>query len=426
METIIMTPAELTRLESLHRLAAGVVNQRDVALELRLSVRQVKRLWRAYRQNGATAVVSKRRGRPSNRRISMALLEAALALVRDRYPDFGPTFACEQLRDRDGIVIKRETLRKAMINAGLWQPSRRRRVRVHPPRERRPRRGELVQGDGSPHDWFEGRGPRCSLLIFVDDATSDIGAAYFAPAESTEAYFALTRQYVLAHGKPLAFYVDKLSVFTITKPNNGDDLTQFARAMQELDIEIICANSPQAKGRVERVNQTLQDRLVKELRLNKISSIAEANAFLPSFLTRYNAQFSVVPREGHDAHRPLRASEDLERILCHAETRVLSKDLTFRYYGSLFHIEEPAHERRLRHQRVLVRARSDGGLTVEHQGMPLAFVAFPLAQRPVTDSKTLNATLDRTRLGPRIPDPKKQRIVPANHPWKTPTRRLAS
>jgi len=427
MEIIAMTRAELTRLEAVHRLAAGAVNQAAVAHELRLSVRQVKRLWRAYREAGPTALVSKRRGRPSNRRISQELLASALALIRDRYPDFGPTFACEQLRDRDGILLKRETLRKAMIAAGLWQPSRKRRPRIHPPRERRPRRGELVQGDGSPHDWFEGRGPRCSLLLFVDDASSQIGAGYFAPAESTEAYFALTRQYVLAHGKPLAFYVDKLSVFTVTTASNGDDLTQFARAMQELDIEIICANSPQAKGRVERVNQTLQDRLVKELRLNNISSIAEANTFLPGFLTRYNAQFAVVPREAHDAHRRLSPHEDLDRILCHAEMRVLSKNLTFKYYGKLFHIEEPTRERRLRHQRVLVRARPDGELAVEHHGVQLAFQSCPVMQRPVADAKTLNPTVDRTRLGPRTPDPKKQRPVAANHPWRTPTtRRLAS
>jgi transposase len=418
MEIIAMNPAEVARLEALQRLAAGVVSQRDVATDLRLSVRQIKRLWRAYRRDGPTAVVSKRRGRPSNRRISSELLEAALGLIRDRYPDFGPTFACQQLRERDGILVKRETLRKAMIGAGLWQVSRKRRPRVHPPRERRPRVGELVQGDGSPHDWFEGRAPRCSLLLYVDDASSRIGAGSFAPAESTEAYFTLTRQYVLAHGKPLAFYVDKLAVFTTTQPNSGDDRTQFARAMQELDIEIICANSPQAKGRVERVNRTLQDRLVKELRLNGISSIEAANAFLPSFLERYNEQFAVVPREEHNAHRALRADEDLERILCRAETRCVSKNLTFKYYGTLFHIEERAHERRLRFQHVLVRERRDGSISVEHRGVQLAFEACPREQRPTADAKDLHATFDRSRLGPRVPDPKKQRTVTSNHPWK--------
>ncbi len=419
METVVMTTAELARLEALHRLAAGGISQRDVALELRLSVRQVKRLWRAYRQTGPTAVVSKRRGRPSNRRVPRDVLDAALERVRDRYPDFGPTFACEQLRERDGIVVRRETLRKAMIAAGLWEASRKHRPRPHPPRQRRARVGELVQGDGSPHDWFEGRAPRCSLLLYVDDATSRIGAGIFAAAESTNAYFALTRQYLLAYGKPLAFYVDKLSVFTTTRRNDGDDLTQFARAMQELDIEIICANSPQAKGRVERVNRTLQDRLVKELRLNNISSITDANAFLPGFIARYNQKFAVVPRAENDAHRALRIDEDLERILCRAETRVVSKNLTFKYNGTLFHIDEPAHERRLHHQHVLVREQRDGSITIEHRGSRLAFQACPLAQRPVVGAKDLNDTLDGTRLGPRIPDSKKQRPVPPNHPWRT-------
>ena len=412
-----MTIAEVARLEALQQLGAGILGQRDVARDLQLSVRQVKRLWRAYRQIGATSVVSRRRGRPSNRRVPSEVLGRALGLIRDRYSDFGPTFASEQLALREGVVVKRETLRKAMIAAGLWEPSRKRRARTHPPRERRARIGELVQGDGSPHDWFEGRAPRCSLLLFVDDATSRIGAAHFAPAESTDAYFELTRQYLLGHGKPLALYVDKLGVFTTSQRNSSDDLTQFARAMQELQIEIICANSPQAKGRVERVNRTLQDRLVKELRLNQISSIAAANAFLPGFIKHYNERFSVVPRSDADAHRPLAQHEHLEQILCRAYTRSVSKNLTFKYEGSLFHIDEPARERRLRYQRVLVRQHPDGTIAVEHGGELLKFEACPLAQRPVIGAKDLNAAVDRSRLGHRIPDPKKQRPVPTNHPW---------
>lgn len=413
-----MTTSELARLEALQRFAAGGLSQRDLARDLRLSVRQVKRLWRAYRKEGPMAVVSKHRGRPSNRRISRPLLAEALALVRDRYPDFGPTFASEQLACRDGIIVKRETLRKSMIAAGLWEPSRKRRHRPHPPRQRRPRCGELVQGDGSPHDWFEGRAPRCSLLLYVDDATSRIGAGRFDTAESTDAYFALTEQYLLAHGKPLALYVDKLAVFTTTKPNGAfsNDPTQFARAMQELEIELICANSPQAKGRVERANRTLQDRLTKELRLNGISSIGDANDFLPDFIARYNQQFSVTPFTEMNAHRPLQPHEDLHRILCSAYVRVVSKNITVKYSGTLYQLDEPHQERRLRHQNVLVRDRA-GQISIEYQGAPLRFTPCPITQPRVAGAKELNATLDRSRLGTRIPDPKKQRPVAAKHPW---------
>jgi transposase len=418
METFVMTKAEVARLAALQRLEAGDLNQAEIAGHLRLSVRQVKRLWRAYKADGPTAVISRRRGRPSNRRVAPELLERAIELVRTRYPDFGPTLAGEQLAQREGITLGRETLRKAMIAAGLWSSSRKRRPKVHPPRERRPCSGELVQGDGSPHDWFEGRGPRCSLLLFVDDATSSIGAGLFARSESTQAYFALIRQYLEQHGKPYALYVDKLAVFKTNRPHRNDDLTQFARAMQELDIEIICANSPQAKGRVERANRTLQDRLVKELRILGISSVDDANAFLPDFLGRYNQRFAVAPRNEIDAHRPLTSQDDLDAILCHCEERAVSKDLTFKYNGALFQIDEPGRQRRLRFQRILMRERATG-TTVEYHGSTLAFNAVPIAQRPTIGSKDLNAFVDQHSRPKRILDPKKQRMPAANHPWRT-------
>jgi transposase len=417
METLSMSKAELARLAAVQRLEDGSITQAEVARQLRISVRQLKRLCRAYRLHGPAGLVSKRRGRPSNHRLPADRVQQALELVRTRYPDFGPTFAREKLAQRDGIVLGRETLRKAMIEAQLWQPSRKRRAKVHQPRERRPCRGELVQGDGSPHDWFEGRGPRCSLLLFVDDASSAIGAARFAPTESTDSYFALTRDYVLQHGKPLAFYVDKLSVFTVTRPSEQDDLTQFTRAMHELDIEVICANSPQAKGRVERANRTLQDRLVKELRLSGISSIDDANAFLPEFIARYNERFAVLPRSAVDAHRSLSDTDRLDATLCRWEERRVSKNLTFKYYGTLFQLDEPERERRLRYQHVRV-LEHPSGITVEYKGRPLAFRSAPLAQRPVAGAKQISAVLDRSRLGPRAPDPKKQHRPAANHPWR--------
>jgi hypothetical protein len=255
------------------------------------------------------------------------------------------------------------------------------------------------------------------LLLFVDDATSCIGAALFAPHESTEAYFQLMEQYLQSYGKPYALYVDKLSVFKVSRHQEIGDQTQFARAMNELDIELICANSPQAKGRVERANRTLQDRLVKELRLQNISSIADANAFLPQFLAGHNARFAIAPASDIDAHRPLGTSENLQRILVHTEERVVSPNLTVKFKGALFQLTAPGLERRIAHQRVWIRQLATG-VSMEYRGQILTHQELPRAQRPVVDAKSLNAVIDRTRLGARTPNPQKQRILPPSHPWK--------
>ena len=417
-----MSTTELARLKGVQDVLDGRASLTQVASQLRLSVRQLKRLVRAYRTDGPRSLISKRRGRPSNRRLDPTELNAAIARIQERYPDFGPTLAAEKLAELDGIVITRERLRQGMIAAGIWQPKRRRRPRLHPPRERRHQFGELVQGDGSPHDWFEGRAPRCSLLQFIDDATNTIGAALFAPTESTQAYFDLIEQYIGRYGKPFALYVDKFSVFRATHPGEQHDRTQFARAMEELGIEIICAHSPQAKGRVERSNRTLQDRLVKELRLFGINDISAANAFLGDFLVRYNARFSVPPKSNLDAHRPLAASEDLRRILTQVEERIVSKNLTFKYKGDLFCIVAPGNERRLAHQRILIR-ESAGVLSIEYRGVALAFERIPLVVRPVLEAKALNEHLDRSRLGPRLPDPKRQHPPSPKHPWRAYPRR---
>lgn len=420
-----MSKSELCRLEVVQNLEAGVLKQADAAARLGISVRQVKRLVRAFRVLGPAAVISKRRGQPSNNRVEPALIEAAIGLVRDRYFDFGPTLACEKLNECDGIIIKRERLRLAMIEAGLWSTKRRRRSKIHAPRDRRAQVGELVQGDGSPHDWFEERAPRCSLLLFIDDATSAVGAALFTRAESTQSYFDLIEQYINLHGKPRALYVDKLSVFHTSRPVKNNVDTQFGRAMRELDIELICANSPQAKGRVERANRTFQDRLAKELRIENISSIVDANAFLPRFLAHYNRRFAVTPRSDIDAHRPLESSEDLQNILVQTVERKISKNLTLRYGGKQFQLAAPGHERRLQFQLATIRERNDA-IIIEHRGSPLDYTAIELQQRPAVDRKTVNApAIDLTRLGPRIPDAKRQTNKATNHPWRTYVRRPA-
>ena len=216
-------------------------------------------------------------------------------LIRTQYGDFGPTLAAEKLHERHEHRLSAETLRQWMIADGLWQPKSRKRARIHPRRPRRPCRGELVQIDGSPHDWFEGRGPRCTLIVFIDDAAGELMALRFAPAETTWAYMQTLQAYLNQHGRPVALYSDKHSIFRINHPEHEGELTQFSRALKTLDIAPIHANTPQAKGRVERANQTLQDRLVKEMRLRAISDIDTANTFLRAFIEHYNQRFAVAP-----------------------------------------------------------------------------------------------------------------------------------
>src|SRR3954468_16031201 len=340
MAVVLMSKTELSRVDTLARVQRGELPVAGAASLLGLSPRQVFRLLRRFRAEGAFGLASRRRGRPSNRRLPASVREAALAVVRERYADFGPTLAAEKLEELHDIRLSRETLRQWMSEAGLWVPRKARRGRVHQPRHRRDRLGELVQIDGCQHPWFEDRGPPCTLLVFVDDATSRLMHLKFVPAESAFAYMAATREYVEAHGKPVAFYSDKHGIFRVNHPDAaGDGMTQFGRALAELTIAIICANSPQAKGRVERAHKTLQDRLVKELRLAGIGTVEAANAFLPAFVADYNARFAKEPRLAEDLHRPPAAHEDLDGALTWREERTVTGSLTLHYDKVLFLLE---------------------------------------------------------------------------------------
>ena len=251
---------------------------------LGLSTRQTRRLVVAYRDGGGGAMIHKARGRSSNNQLTSGIREYVIELVRLRYADFGPSLAAEVLLAKDGVKVSRETLRKWMVEDGLWL-SRKQRRSFHQPRLRRESYGELIQIDGSDHRWFEERDAACSLMVFIDDATGKLMQLRFVPSESTSSYFDCLRGYLDAHGCPVAFYSDKHTVFRINRDaKGGAGMTQFGRALAELNLEIICANSSQAKGRVERVNRTLQDRLVKELRLDDVCDLQAGNVFLPKFL----------------------------------------------------------------------------------------------------------------------------------------------
>lgn len=414
-----MSRQELSRLEVIQQVAKKQIKLNQAAKQLRLSVRQVKRLKKAYQCLGAKGLVSKKRGRPGNHQLSLPVKDQARELLRMRYADFGPTLAHEKLTEDHRLNLSVETVRHLMIQADLWRAKRARKPVIHQLRERRARLGELVQIDGSPYDWFEGRAPACTLLVYIDDATGRLMELWFTEAETTFSYFEATEHYVLRHGKPCAFYSDKLSVFRINLPNDlsGTGTTQFTRAMKQLDIEVICANTPQAKGRVERMNQTLQDRLVKEMRLRGISSLAAGNAYAPEFIADLNMRFAVMPRETEDAHRPLLPQDDLARILTVQELRVLSKNLTLSYNKVIYQIQTPRPTYALRNAQVVVRENRFGAITIEYKGKPLPYAVYrrQARQAEVTPSKQLNLVLDSLTEPSK---PRKPYIPPANHPWR--------
>jgi len=336
-----MSDRELRRLEVLRDLDQRRLTSEAAVQLLRLERRQVFRLLKAYRIEGAAGLMSKRRGRPSNRRKPAAVRAKALAIIGKQYWDFGPTLAAEKLREVHGIALGRETLRLWMVEAGLWLDRKQRRKHVHQPRYRRDCVGELVQVDGCEHWWFEARGPQCTLLVFIDDATSRLMHLQFVESESTFAYFHAARAYLEAWGKPVAFYSDKHGVFRVNHEGaiGGDGMTQFGRALHALNIDIICANSSQAKGRVERAHKTLQDRLVKELRLAGARTLAEGNALLPAFMAGYNARFAKPPANQKNLHRALRAGDDLDEAFAWKEERTLSRALTLQYDKVIFILE---------------------------------------------------------------------------------------
>jgi transposase len=376
---IVMSQKELHRLELIQRIRGRRLTVVEAAKLLGLSRSQVHRLLQAYDLAGADGLVSKKRGRPSNRRHSEEFRNLVLDLVRDHYVDFGPTLAAEKLVERHRIAVSKETLRQWMMAAGIWVSRRERKKRVFQPRGRRDCFGELVQIDGSHHWWFESRGPKCALLVYIDDATGKLLHLRFATSENTFDYLHATKAYLQQWGKPIAFYSDKHGIFRSTHASEKDrtsGLTQFGRALYELNIDIICANTPQAKGRVERANQTLQDRLVKELRLRGIDTIAAANAYAPEFMADFNRRFGKAPRNPKDMHRPFAAHENLDGAMCRKEIRKLSQALTLSYDKVLFLLDPTDLAKALAGTKLIVCDYPDGRLEIIHEGTSLPYRTF--------------------------------------------------
>ena len=414
MEKLVtMSANELSRLEIMQRLKEKRLKQKEAAEMLGLTVRQVKRLVSKYRKNGAIGLVSQRRGKPSNNQLKAAEKQKGLDLLKGKYKGFGPTLAHEKLVEVEGIKIGKESTRQLMIAEGLWKARKERKVTVHQMRERRACFGELVQIDGSPHAWFEERGAPCNLLVAIDDATGKLVGLLFAEHESFHSYASLTKVYFERYGKPTAFYSDKHSIFRVNQPGVAvsEAVTQFGRAMQDLDIQILCANTPQAKGRVERANQTLQDRLVKEMRLRGISTMEQGNAYLPEFIKVFNQRFCVPPRSTHDAHRPLTPLENLAHILTWQETRVLSKNLTIQFKKVIYQIKTDRPTYALRNARITVCEDATGQVAFLYKSKPLQFTVFHMQehQADVVETKDIDRVLDNQRFA---------HIPASNHPWR--------
>lgn len=404
-EDITMSKKEVLQIEVFEKLVRKEIKQKTVANLLELSIRQVQRKIHNFKLHGAESLIHKSRGKTSNNKIPQEKLDRAMELIKEKYYDFAPTLASEKLLENHKIKLSVEKLRQEMIEVGIWKPKRKKKAQVHQLRERRACFGELVQLDGSPHDWFEGRAPRCNLNVAIDDATGK-STFKFSQVETTQDYFKLVEKYFLRCGLPIALYVDKHNIFRVNTPTNLDlnkpskneseGLTQFGRAMKELGVALIFANTPQAKGRVEKVNRTLQDRLVKEMRINHITSIEEANQFLPKFINKFNHRFSVKPRSGVDMHRKLDKRIDLTKILCTKETRVISKNLTFQYNNTIFQIKTKRSAYTLRKTTITLCERYDGTIKVfDSRDKLLEYTTIKkLPNTRATNGKLLNHKLD--------------------------------
>jgi hypothetical protein len=417
MGWVTMSERDLQRIEVLTEVLAGRRTVASAATVLEISPRQTRRLLNRYQGGGGSALVHQARGRRSNHRLQEGIREYGLELVRRHYRDFGPTLATEALQERHGFKVGRETVRKWMVEDGLWL-SRKQRRSFHQPRLRREHYGELIQIDGSEHRWFEGRADPCTLLVFIDDATGKLMQLRFVPSESTDSYFQALRGYLQSHGCPVAFYSDKHSVFRVLRRDakGGQGMTQFGRALAELNIEILCANSSQAKGRVERANRTLQDRLVKELRLADISSIDAGNEFLHNYVERFNAKFALEPARSENLHRPLNlAPNRLKDILCYREQRYVGAQLTFHYDRKQIILDRNDISESLAGKYVELYDYFDRPLEVRWKGVSLPYCVFSKDQRV-----SHTAIVENKRLGHALA------LVKAQQDLKLTTRVMTS
>jgi transposase len=417
MEAILMSGRERRRLVVMAQVRAGTVRLRTAAELLGVSYRQAKRLWGRYQAEGDRGLVHGLRGKQSNRQGESLLRERVLARCAESFADYGPTLAAESLAE-EGIEVSVTTLRRWLAQAGLWKRKRERRQH----RRRRARKeffGELVQMDGSHHDWFEGRRAEAVLMVMIDDATGRIYARFFEE-ETLEAAFTMTQRYAARYGLPAGLYVDRAGIYRADRePTEAEILagkepqTQFGRAMEQLDVRLILARSPQAKGRVERMNGTLQDRLVKALRQRGISDLASANEFLErEFLAPFNAKFGKPAAQPADVHRAVPREMDLARVLAVHEERVVQNDWTVRWQNGFLQLGRASGVQPK--DRVEVCVQLDGRVRLFAGERELSYGTTRREPRPAPR--------------PRSPGPPKSsqgQKPSAKHPWRGKRREVA-
>lgn len=404
-DIIAMTQGELKRLHVIHKAIDKSITQVEAVGIIGVCLRQVQRIVRAVRTQGDKGVIHKGRGTHSNRALPRKIKEKALKLYNEKYPDFGPTLAAEKLFEINKIKLNDETLRLWLIEANI--PYKKRKARVHRKwRQRKACFGEMVQIDGSHHAWFEGRGPECVFIGYIDDATGK-PFGRFHPYEGTLPAMDSFKRYIKKYGIPASIYLDKHTTYKSTKKptiedelNNTEPLSQFARAVNELGVNVIYADSPQAKGRIERLFNTFQDRMIKEMRLKGIKTIKEANKFLIAYLPAYAKRFSVKPANDTNLHRPIPKGINLDKILCVKTTRTLRNDFTIAHNGKLYQIEDA-----LVAKEVVVEERINGSMLITYKDTNLRFKEITV--RPKNEQEK-----------PLTLSPKKIYIPPKDHPWR--------
>jgi len=405
-DMIMATHRELKQLHIVQKVIEGTVKQVEAAELLSLSDRQIRRILKRIREEGAAGVVHRLRGKPSNRQMPEEIKSKVIALYREKYQGFGPTLASEKLLDADELSISDETLRKWLIESGDWQ-KRRKRTAHRQWRERKSSLGEMLQLDGSHHDWFEGRRPKCVLMAYIDDATSKVYGRFYE-YEGTIPAMDSFKRYIRKHGIPMSVYMDKHTTYKSTaEPSIEDEingtmpLSEFGRALTELAVEIIHAHSPQAKGRIERLFKTLQDRLVKEMTIRGIDTIDEANRYLDTYLSAHNKRFAVKAKAQDDLHREIPRGLNLDKVLCIKTVRTLRNDFTVAHDGKLYQVVDA-----VRTKKVVVEERINGTMEILYEDRPLKFreiLARPQKQQPPV----------RPSLPKRTPV-----APPRNHPWR--------
>lgn len=414
MTLITMSTREIDRLGVINKLIGGQIVAREAGEQLRLSIRQIKRLKKRVKKKGVCGLIHQGRGQTSNRKMKPVIMEKILTLLKKTYVGFGPTFATEKLWEIDKIKISDETLRALMAKNNLWEPKPRKKNKEH--REWRPRRdhyGSMEQYDGSYHRWFEDRADECCLLLAVDDATGKITQAVFDQHEGIQPTFGFWKAYVADKGKPAAIYLDKFSTYKINHKaaqDNKDLITQFQRACQELGIQLISAHSPEGKGRVERMFETLQDRLVKEMRLQNISDIETANKFLQEkFIPAFNEKFAVIPAKPADLHRPLTKvdKENMTNIFSVHSTRVVMNDFTVQFKNKYFQLNQQQPLTVCRKDKILIEEHLDNSIVLKLRGKKLNYIVLP--KRPEKEFKLKI---------PALATGKPTYKPPADHPWR--------